>query len=72
VYEAELASVKENLHPLIWVIQKIRRNPVYTDTYHTKLKRQQFILETVLARMRDTKPLENRDVTLILEYNSLL
>jgi len=72
VYEAELASVKENLHPLIWVIQKVRRNPVYTDAYYTKLKRQQFILETVLARMRDTKPLENRDVTLILEYNSLL
>ncbi len=72
LYEKELLAVKKNLHPFVWLVARIKRNPLYTDAYHNKLIRQKMILETVLSLMRETKPLENKDVALILEYNALL
>jgi len=72
LYEAEFAAVNANLHPLIWFVQRLKKNPRYTDAYYEKLKRQQIILKTILSRMRETKPLNNHDVALILEFNTLL
>lgn len=72
LYEKELSAVNANLHPFVWLVERIKKNPVYTDSYHKKLVRQQIILKTVLSLMRETKPLENNDVALILEYNALL
>lgn len=72
LYEKELAAVKTNLHPLVWFVEQIRQNPTYTNAYRKKLKRQKIILETILSLMHDTKPLENKDVALIVEYNTLL
>ncbi|MFZ5535683.1 MAG: CAP domain-containing protein [Patescibacteria group bacterium] len=72
LYEAEFAAVNANLHPLIWFIQRLKKNPRYTDAYYKKLKRQQIILGSILTRMRETQPLNNQDVALILEYNTLL
>lgn len=71
-YEADLAAVDANLHPMIWIIQRFKRNPLYTDAYYKKLTRQKIILETILATMRQSKPLQNRDVSMILEFNTLL
>lgn len=72
LYEAEFAAVNANLHPLIWFVERMKHNPRYTDAYYAKLKRQQVILGTVLSRMRETKPLDNHDVALIMEFNTLL
>lgn len=72
LYEAEYAAVNANLHPLIWIVQRMKKNPRYTDAYYKKLKRQQAILETLLSRMRETKPLNNQDVAMIIEFNTLL
>jgi len=72
LYEAELAAVKAHLHPLVWAVGFIRRNPLYTGGYRTKLMKQKRILETVLTRMRESQPLNNADVALILEFNTLL
>lgn len=72
LYEAEYAAVNANLHPLIWFVERLKKNPRYTDAYYEKLKRQQVILGTVLSRMRETKPLNNQDVAMILEFNTLL
>ncbi len=72
LYEAEFAAVNANLHPLIWFVERMKQNPRYTNKYYNKLTRQKEILETVLSRMRETKPLNNQDVALILEFNTLL
>lgn len=72
LYEAEYAAVNANLHPLIWFVERLKKNPRYTDTYYNKLKRQQIILGTILSRMRETKPLNNQDVAMIMEFNTLL
>lgn len=72
LYEAELAKVTAHLHPLVWMVGYLKRNPLYTGTYRTKLVKQRRILESVLSRMRKSQPLENSDVALILEYNTLL
>lgn len=72
LYETELAAVDANLNPLIWIIQRFKRNPLYTDAYYKKLARQKIILETILATMRRSKPLQNQDVSMILEFNTLL
>jgi uncharacterized protein YkwD len=71
-YEAELAAVNANLNPLIWVVGKFSRNPRYTDTHYKKLARQKVILETIVSLMRESKPLQNPDVAMILEFNTLL
>lgn len=72
LYESQLASVRANLHPLVWVIGRIRHSPRYTQAYRSKLSRQQQILEAVLVRIQKSEPLQNAEVTLILEYNTLL
>ena len=72
LYEAEYAAVNANLHPLIWFVARMKKNPRYTDAYYEKLKRQQVILGTILSRMRETKPLNNQDVAMIIEFNTLL
>lgn len=72
LYEAEYTAVNANLHPLIWFVQRLKKNPRYTDAYYNKLKRQQVILGAILSRMRETKPLNNQDVAMILEFNTLL
>lgn len=72
LYEKQYAAVNENLHPLIWFTERLKNNPRYTEEYYKKLKRQQVILKTLLSRMRETKPLDNHDVAMILEFNTLL
>ena len=71
-FEAELASVNANLHPLIWFVERFKKDPRYTDSYYKKLTRQKIILETILSLMRATKPLQNPEVSMILEFNTLL
>ncbi len=60
------------LNPIRKIIQQIIKNPDYSEEHLNKYSRQKKILDTVLARMRQNKPLENPDVALILEYNTLL
>jgi hypothetical protein len=72
LYEAQYTSVNANLHPLIWFVERIKNNPMYTDAYYDKLKRQQTILAAILSRRRETQPLDNHDVALIMEFNTRL
>lgn len=71
-YEESRRSLAAKLNPIRRITQQMLRNPDYTDERIKTYSRQQEILETILARMRDNKPLENPDVALILEYNTLL
>lgn len=72
LYESQLAAVNANLHPLAWAMGRILRNPRFTDTHRVTLLRQKEILEKVLARINNSEPFQNAEVSLILEYNTLL
>lgn len=71
-YEEAETYLSDKLNPLRLLAQQILRNPEYTDTRVKNYIRQKEILEKLLARMRNNEPLENPDVALILEFNSLL
>ena len=71
-YEKAHTALAGKLFPIRRIIQQVLRNPDYTDERIKKYSRQKEILEAILARMRDDKPLQNPDVALILEYNTLL
>lgn len=71
-YEGAHTALAGKLYPIRRIIQQMLRNPDYTGDRVKKYSRQKEILETILARMRVNKPLQNPDVALILEYNTLL
>lgn len=71
-YEGAHTALAGRLFPIRRIIQQMLRNPDYTGARIKNYSRQKEILETILARMRNDKPLQNPDVALILEYNTLL
>ncbi|MDP1722805.1 MAG: CAP domain-containing protein [Candidatus Gottesmanbacteria bacterium] len=72
LYENAYTMLSGKLNPFRRMVQKLLRNPDYSEKKITTYSRQKKILETVLVRMREDKPLQNPDVALILEYNTLL
>lgn len=71
-YEQALSQLSGRLNPIRKIVQQIMRNPEYSEARINTYSRQKKILESILARMREGKPLQNPDVALILEYNTLL
>ncbi len=71
-YEQAHTILTGKLNPFRRIVQQLLRNPDYSEKKITTYSRQKKILETILVRMREEKPLQNPDVALILEYNTLL
>ncbi len=71
-YEQAHSVITGKLNPFRRMVQKLLRNPDYSEKKIAAYTRQKKILETILVRMREDKPLQNLDVALILEYNTLL
>lgn len=72
IYEEALHTLDRKLFPIRRIAQQLFQNPDYEKNHLIKLDRQQYILQTVVSRMRKNVPFKNDDVTLILEYNTLL
>lgn len=71
-YEQALSELSGRLNPIRKIVQQLMKNPDYSQIRINAYTRQKKILESILARMREDKPLQNPDVALILEYNTLL
>lgn len=72
LYKNALAAVRSNLHPIVRIVRFIRREKAYTKSYYDRLVRKKEILETLLPLMDASDAFTNREVTLVLEYNTLL
>jgi uncharacterized protein YkwD len=68
-YQSALSDIDAKLNPIVWNLNKFMGNKDNTQERYDKLKRQREILATITGTMKDDKPLQNKDITLILEYN---
>jgi len=71
-YQNNLKTLTQRLNPVIWLINSITDTQKYNGSSHQAYTRQKAILEEIVPRLQQEKPLDNRDVALILEYNELL
>lgn len=71
-YRKYLASVEAKLNPFGRYLNKLAGNPDYSEVQYAAFRRQKEILETVYGKMKNNLPLDNVDVVLVSEYNSLL
>jgi hypothetical protein len=71
-YKSQLALVNAKINPLFWEINKLIDPTDFSDENRRKLARQKEILENVYSLMKENKPLGDKQVAMILEYNNTL
>ncbi len=69
-YERALLSISRSLHPMRLGALKLFKQ--YNEKKIEGIRKQKQILVTVVSKMQKNIPLENNDVALILQYNTLL
>jgi len=68
-YKKLLTESELTLNPIVWNVNKLLGKKDFTRERYDKLTKQKEILAEVYKKMEKDNPLDDKDVTLIIEYN---